>query len=480
MPDDRYLIIGGAAYVDGTEDRWHAQNNQASGDGGLFTEATDAARLSGFVTGSFGITGDMVCQGFYASGYERVISTGSGAGLDVNAGSLILGAGQLGPTISGSADISAVGDISIGLNTNFSSFTGTLIQDGTSGDPTITTNGCVLPDMQINNNGVTTCKLVGSLACGVLTLTAGKLDDDAAGTGGPVTCDEFDLAGAIWAGSGDLTVNGDFTTSSGTWSHTGKVVMAATADLDHAVNTPLVELEVPAGVTVTCLDPTTYLRKFSGAGTVEDNGGGETFYFQPNANGFWNFTGTANVGLLIYIGAGTTRTTGRGITLGDKGIRVISGGITASGPISIGTGTLDLDADGHIVLNMVTFSLTAGDWIMGKNAGAGNVTVNLGTGLHNISGDIAKDTDCTGTLTMALDTSTLNLVVEKSLDGTDFTFSNTSAAVIGGTVDNCDLTGETELLHLWPATAGTGNTNVLEVAPFNRDLSLSPGLGLVA
>ena len=48
--------------------------------------------------------------------------------------------------------------------------------------------------------------------------------------------------------------------------------------------------------------------------------------------------------------------------------------------------------------------------------------------------------------------------------------TNTLGSVVGGDIDNLDLTAQTPLLHIYPNSAGGGNTNVTEVN----------GLGLVA
>ena len=357
--------------------------------------------------------------------WNRGFGTGAARSLDVGGAVIFGGAGGTNITLYCAGDFTAVaadtgpGDLTL------------LVMDGTGN---LTSNATPLSDVQINTAGTVT--LADATECGDFTMTVGT-----------------------FAGSATLTVNGNFTTVVGTWSFTGKVVMGADGTINEGISATLVEVEIPAGVTSTVVSAYIRCAKFSGEGTIQDNGGGEQVYARPTANSFWNFTGTANIGLLIWIAGGATRITGQGITLGNKNITVIAGGVTASGDIDIGTGLLDLDPGSNIVWSMNGYGLRAGNVILGRAAVVKNVTFNSGAGYHKISGNLNMEVGSLGVITLALDSSiwemegTLNLV-GLVVTNTYTHFINTAGG--SGAVSNMPNTGN-DPVHCHDIVDGGGN-----------------------
>jgi len=124
-----------------------------------------------------------------------------------------------------------------------------------------------------------------------------------------------------------------------------------------------------------------------------------------------------------------------------------------------GTGTLTADkrvSAGDITMTDGTLDVTLG-------LSCDDVTVDGGT--LNLGGLVSMG-DLSGTGgTVDVGSAYVEMAADKTLDFDSVTVTNTAGVVLGGTVDNMDLTGETVLEHYFPATAGTGNTNVTEVDP---------------
>jgi len=118
-------------------------------------------------------------------------------------------------SITGSANFTGIAVSNTSATVNFT---------GTTGTPTLTTAGATMPNMVVNNNGVTSFTVADTpLTTGSFTLTAGKFTAPATMTASSVllTAGTF-TAGANLNNSGNWTNNGaTFTNSSGTVTLTG-------------------------------------------------------------------------------------------------------------------------------------------------------------------------------------------------------------------------------------------------------------------
>ena len=148
---------------------WHADQNEAAGDGDGFTEAEDVACMNAN-SGNLTLTVAMACQSMQTTGYTGTLALGANA-LDVNGGQL-----SFGGTITGSGGISVLDSITFVAGTDLSGWTGVLTSDGVGGleNPTLTTNAVTIPALTINNDGIGSFTLADNLTVGPLTYTAGK------------------------------------------------------------------------------------------------------------------------------------------------------------------------------------------------------------------------------------------------------------------------------------------------------------------
>ena len=111
--------------------------------------------------------------------------------------------------------------------------------------------------------------------------------------------------------------------------------------------------------------------------------------------------------------------------------------------------------------------LVCGDISLGYDgADKGGGKLDLGSGRHRITGTVKKPANSNAEES-EIDFGSANVELEGgTIDGSGITlFSNTSGVVIGGTINNVNLSGKTALEHYFAETAGSGNTNVNEVDP---------------
>ena len=166
MPN-RYLINGGGVYTDPTDDIWHSLQNQGAGDTFGFNEAADVAIMNAFTVGNFTLNVNMACIGWQSTGYAQTFALAAND-LAVSGSFVFEG------TITGSGDISVGNFITLVAGSDLSGWTGTLIADWTgSPDPRITTAAVTIPNLTVDNDGVTTCVLQDNMTVGDLTYTAG-------------------------------------------------------------------------------------------------------------------------------------------------------------------------------------------------------------------------------------------------------------------------------------------------------------------
>lgn len=181
----------------------------------------------------------------------------------------------------------------------------------------------------------------------------------------------------------------------------------------------------------------------------------------------------------IVVSANANRATilasAAGVTIGS--VTVAAGGAFScggtSGPVKV-TGNISIDA-AAVCDNLGAWQKTASGNVANPTAGNafGALTINAGV-TATTTGDVqATALTNNGVIRIAASTTlTAGMAFGRgviyatgTLDGMPGSHTNTSAVVIGGTVNNCDLTGQTALLHLYPAAAGTDNTNVTEISP---------------
>ncbi len=176
----------------------------------------------------------------------------------------------------------------------------------------------------------------------------------------------------------------------------------------------------------------------------------------------YTLTALAKVGIVAGVNGSLTASTAitiAGTLVGDASVNS-AGTLAVTGTISGYSGTWQWGTD--LTLNSTGQTLTP----KRSNTATGDITITAGTLSLGVFTQKFNDMTVGGTLAMSRAT----LYPSGTIDGTGGTFTNTSAVVIGGTVNNCDLTGQTALLHLWPAAAGTGNTNVSELSPSRANM----------
>ncbi|MBE3087622.1 MAG: hypothetical protein IMZ71_00660 [Chloroflexi bacterium] len=312
----------------------------------------------------------------------------------------------------------------------------------------------------------------------------------------PTALDDTIVAHALTDTAGtlaclDLTINvgkglvGDTTTQLKVW---GDAVIDGTLDL------PFVgELEflgfLTAGATANFIVPGAGLGMLSIAGsahTITCNGvrlpnliiepavAGATYTLTDDLFcGTLKLTTGTGVGVLI---CGTNDIDCTGIEMLDLGDVTGSGAINVAGDIEflVGgwshTGTLTMTASGNLAAAaacaLPVLTIDAG--VTASVTGDSTITAITNNGVICI----AATKTLTGTLAFGAGSFNNSGI----LDGASGASTNTSAVVIGGTVNNVDLTGQTALLHLYPAAASAGgNVNVTELSPLIQHvLGLAP------
>lgn len=446
----RWLITAAEnTYTDPTDILWHANPDEAVGDGG-FTEAADTALFSA-LSGNFTLAVAMACQGFQQdSTWPSTLALGVNA-LDVNGGLQFAG------SLTGSGHMSVAGNITLRAGADLvSGWTGALIQDGAVGEitATLTTNAVAIPALTINNAGIGSFTLADDLTVGDLTYTAGK-----------------------------------FTTTS-------RTVTLAAGTFDVAWNTPtyaIAHLIIPDGAKATAAVGYSYANEWtfgSGVGGVSvASAGASKIVLWCKANDSWDQTGESG-------------------TVGPALIRIVA----VDGNYELGYLDASSTTDGVLVESYgASRSITlTGAWIMGGKALAlasftAAQVATLGTNGQRIVGyppitlGIGADEDKSGALDVSTGIHQIGAVVSGhagntnnaiefgsgywegtdgvELNGDNIACTNTAGHIVAPlgsayTVDNVDLGGET-VLHTYGCTDGGNNTNV------DFDKHAFPGSGML-
>ena len=372
------------------------------------------------------------------------------------------GYAKLGGTVTASsgAQMNVSGDVvkNVGLTLDDNLL---IIADG-SGLQTIQCNSVTGGQLQINNSG--TALAFDDQFWTTWNLASGGLYDDTGET---------------------VTVAGDIT-SRGQMDGSGKFVMAASGDLNVNVTGIMTELEVQEGVVATCTTaPTnTYLAKLSGTGQIKGSAPGKVLRMWVTTSPWWSFTGEfgENLNLGVFVDAGSVGP-GADISIGanNPNARFFSYGldysITMDGNLNLGTGDLAIEhfntAGKTTTVDMAAYNLICADIKLGSNSvDAYHGAIDFGTGTHQIASLAVQGTN----KACAVDFGSAYITLTGTLAGASIAETNTGGVVVGGTVNDVDVSGSSPLLHLYPATAGTGNTDVTEISP-PTGKDLRPQLG---
>jgi len=382
--------------------------------------------------------------GLDMTGYTGAFAIAAGVAVDVDGDATLAGTLTTADTTGG---ISVTGLLTTAAAADFSGFTGTITHDGTSGTPTLTTNGVTLPNFVVNNAGVTSFTLQDAAACADLTLTAGKLD---------LGEHEFEF-------SGDGAFSGGAVTASGA----GRLKATGTGDLAAATVT-LPNVYIGASTKTTSLTAMTYMAKCEiGPGAVDGAG---VLRLEPTAANYL----TVDPAATVTLGAGGFRITNCD-SLSNGGFR-LSNLIEAwfypgTSKVLTFTGDVDLGAAGiYMFLTNLTMSagarLTAtGTITLGwKTSGGWPGILTLGAGRHKLGPIAMGKQDDTVNSEINFDSSYVELGGTLAADpgGVNPTrgkivAASTAAHVHGGQIDDLVVTGA---LTTDGTVDGGGNTGV--------------------
>lgn len=355
------------------------------------------------------------------TGYANSLVFNSTYTIDVDGDAILAG------NFMGTGTIQVAGDIETKIGTSIAS-TVTIEHNGAGAiTPTLTTNGVTLGNFTVNNNPTSFTLLDNLALTGNLIYTAGK-----------------------------------FTTTSRTVTHSGTATLAW-----NNYSQRLTSYALAAGATITRTAKSYCLAlNVPATATLAASAGGNVMDVWPAGNDFLGVAGTVTTaGIEVHLEAGT-RTNALGIadtvamTVGGK-----DGSMTQSEALSVAALTVLAHGDnkyGKLALSGSGHSL--GDVTLGD---AGEI---LRLGHLDLAGANLKMDSLTeaggGATTCELDTGEayIELDAAGTMDLDNIVETNTSATVVGGTIDNADFSGSVALLHFFRDGAGT-NTDVTAVDP---------------
>lgn len=276
--------------------------------------------------------------------------------------------------------------------------------------------------------------------------------------------------GTLADGGNELSMAGDFVYASGTYTSTGAVRLTASANLAWFSSSQKINhLVQDDGVTTTFTGTVKVKKATLGTGVIT---GVQQFNILPAANDFLIQDSAHTLGcnqLLISILTNLSNGAINGSSLTSKLTLVASNDtLMLTGGLDLGTVALELYGDANTrqaTIDMASSPLTVGNITLGDTAIAdkrGNL--DLGTGFHAISGAVVGG-NAANQVNNSFDFALSQTRLTGSINGALIdNFTNTSAIVLGGDIDNVDLTGQTPLLHIYYNSTGAGNTNVTEIA----------------
>jgi len=282
-----------------------------------------------------------------------------------------------------------------------------------------------------------------------------------------VTCLGFAMTSGTWdANNQGMTLNGTTGLSVTGGTAINNMVMTLDADMDIDSNSyPAYagEMVIADGRTVT---PTARVcvGNLSGAGNIAAGAG--YIYMRSYANNGYTLTG-ANAVALDVENFSSSRTIGAvTLTNADLDLRSFSANraITATGPISLGTGDLIIasrSASYTHTFDLDAYGLSCGDVVIGyASESTGSGVLALGSGTHSISGDIDDANAVNSQNALALQACYLE--IGATLDGDNIDMTDVTADNVvhiqgagDGTVTNVNTGGK--IVHCHNCTDGGSN-----------------------
>ena len=402
-----------------------------------------ACNLSGELSGGTGAGLTIYNGGVLTALAGATWSMIAGSSVDVQTGGTLdlnLDPVTLAGSWYGGGDITCESRLTIDSGASFSDMIangGDLILDfGAVVAATLNSNDVALPDVEVSNNGITTCALVtNGLTCKTFTFTAGAFDD----------------GGQDVVVGGHLLINGGVLTSTGNWGQnaSGNVVN------DTDGHFYLLELAV-SGAVSTLTGEVHADRLQYGTGTVVLGDFDLVVYYSAStANAWTDGTGgftAAGTGIVKFSCGQVAATQGTAVTI-TAPLEITTdnstgGELTFSANLNLAANALnirgvDVNKEGEVVF--ANASLTCGALTIGSTAAEDKSgIVHFGGGAHNIAslaqGNAANDSD-----EVQLDT--CRLYASGTLDFTDITHAATAGMV------HIICTGTGEVSNFAPAEA---------------------------
>jgi len=297
-----------------------------------------------------------------------IVDVQAGGKLDLNIDPVTLAGAW-----SGAGDIECESRLTIDAGADFSAMIlsgGTLTLDfGVVADATLTTNGVVLPNIVVANNGITTCTLQDDLECLSFVETAGAFADD----------------------GNDGTVNGDLLLTGGVFISTGTWTTAIDADLEADDATRAIgKLVVPAGVFM-ARSGTVYVHAIDCRGTLDN---AELLcVYRPTVNDFFRYDGPMVDGT-VSVELDASRSNSLDVNLGAKALSFTSSDDTwtQSGRLTAGAVAISGVGVGEVAtLDMTSGALSCGAVTLGIAASDRSGALLLGEGAHSIASLVSAD-----------------------------------------------------------------------------------------
>lgn len=359
--------------------------------------------------------------------------------------------------VEGVFDASGLTSISSGM---------VILLDGSGG---VTSPAFELPTVIVNTAGIHTlanAMLVENIEVAAGLFTHGEFDIDVSGT--------CKLTGGSWGASmttGVINVVGDGTPQ----------------DFEcDSIAQRWAELNVDA-VAVVNLSDTVYVKKISGAGTIETDAAKVLNIFVPGVNDFmatWSGTITCDVMFTTV-----NNSPGADVIITDADLTYDGNAttLTMDGNIQLGTGTLNPRATadaGLASVDMTSFGFTGEGIVLGQTAAQDRSgAIDFGSGVHHIgSGGISSGNAANTGNAINFNTSPLIVDSGATITGANganpVTCTNTSGSIRGGcTVTGIDLTGQ-GVLDCRGCTDGGGNSSEVLFGALGTGQRMMMGYGL--
>jgi len=396
----------------------------------LTIEAGETLTLAG---GAVAISGTLAVEGTIASSLGS-ITVASGGELFLDAGStysfvdnLTVDSGGvfdvdidliLGGTSTVNGDMACSGSLEYAESSSPGG-AGTITFDASSGDPTLTCNGYLIPPTEVDNSP-----------------DSFTLADAARFTSSIFTAGSFDDNGETVSVVGDLKVLDGGLTSTGIWT------TSSSGDVQVASTSPLFKWVVAAGAEAT-LTNDVWLKSLGGSGTIVGDGNDLVFFNEEED--FWDFTGTAETNVELYNLSSSTM--GRDMVVdGDIWFRSSSTlqytpdkSVDCSGEVLI-SGDNGGDVGDSFELTLDGTGFRAGSLVLGRVQNKNHFGIlNCGSGPIFIEGSIARGHADNGANELNLESCYLELGGEFDGDGITVT-ADAGAVHVQGVGESASIT----------------------------------------